>query len=51
MGFFSRLAGTAITLSLAAGAYQYLKQRHVGLAAFWAGTAFQKAVRFRRRER
>jgi hypothetical protein len=34
MGFFSRLAGTAITLLLAAGAYQYLKQHHVGLAAF-----------------
>src|SRR5215831_1457685 len=34
MGFFSRLAGTAITLSLAAGAYQYLKQHHAGLAAF-----------------
>src|SRR6516162_7469189 len=34
MGFFSRLAGTAITLSLAAWAYQYLKQHHVGLAAF-----------------
>jgi phosphatidylserine/phosphatidylglycerophosphate/cardiolipin synthase-like enzyme len=34
MGFFSRLAGTAITLSLAAGAHQYLKQHHVGLAAF-----------------
>jgi len=34
MGFLSRLAGTAITLSLAAGAYQYLKQHHVGLAAF-----------------
>jgi hypothetical protein len=34
MGFFSRLAGTAITLSLAAGAYQYLRQHHVGLAAF-----------------
>ena len=34
MGFFSRLAGTAITVSLAAGAYQYLKQHHVGLAAF-----------------
>jgi hypothetical protein len=34
MGFLSRLAGTAITLSLAAGAYQYLKQLHVGLAAF-----------------
>src|SRR5215471_10655159 len=29
MGFFSRLAGTAITLSLATGAYQYLKQHHV----------------------
>jgi hypothetical protein len=26
MGFLSRLAGTAITLSLAAGAYQYLRQ-------------------------
>ena len=34
MGFVSRLAGTAITVSLAAGAYQYLKQHHVGLAAF-----------------
>jgi phosphatidylserine/phosphatidylglycerophosphate/cardiolipin synthase-like enzyme len=34
MGFFSRLAGTAITLSLAAGVYQYLKQHHVGLAVF-----------------
>ena len=33
MGFLSRLAGTAITLSLAAGAYQYFKQHHVGLAA------------------
>jgi phosphatidylserine/phosphatidylglycerophosphate/cardiolipin synthase-like enzyme len=34
MGFFSRLAGTAITLSIAAGAYQYLKQHHVALAAY-----------------
>jgi hypothetical protein len=34
MGFLSRLAGTAITLLLAAGAYQYLKQHHVGLGAF-----------------
>jgi phosphatidylserine/phosphatidylglycerophosphate/cardiolipin synthase-like enzyme len=34
MGCLSRLAGTAITLSLAAGAYQCLKQHHVGLAAF-----------------
>jgi hypothetical protein len=34
MGFFSRLAGTVITLSLAVGAYQYLKQHHIGLAAF-----------------
>src|SRR5215831_14350914 len=34
MRFLSRLAGTAITLSLAAGAYQYLKQHHAGLAAF-----------------
>jgi hypothetical protein len=33
MGFFSRLAGTAITLSLAASAYQYLKQHHVVSAA------------------
>ena len=33
MGFFSRFAGTAITVSLAAGAYQYLKH-HAGLAAF-----------------
>lgn len=33
MGFFSRLAGTAITVSLAVGAYQYFKN-HVGLAAF-----------------
>ena len=37
MGFFSRLAGTAITVSLAAGAYQYLKQHHVGLATFGQG--------------
>ena len=29
MGFFSRLAGTAITVSLAAAGYQYLKQHHV----------------------
>ena len=29
MGCLSRLAGTAITLSLAAGAYQYLQQHHV----------------------
>jgi phosphatidylserine/phosphatidylglycerophosphate/cardiolipin synthase-like enzyme len=29
MRFFSTLAGTAITLSLAAGGYQYLKQHHV----------------------
>jgi hypothetical protein len=29
MGFFSRLGGTAITLSLAAAGYQYLKQHHV----------------------
>jgi phosphatidylserine/phosphatidylglycerophosphate/cardiolipin synthase-like enzyme len=29
MGFLSRLAGTAITLSLAPVAYQYLKQHHV----------------------
>src|SRR5215471_19009082 len=28
MRFLSRLAGTAITLSLAAVAYQYLKQQH-----------------------
>jgi hypothetical protein len=48
MRFFSRLAGTAITLSLAAGAYQYLKQHHVGLAAVWAETAFHNAVAFRR---
>src|SRR5215831_6638275 len=34
MGLFSRLAGTAITVSLAAGAYHYLKQHHVGLAEF-----------------
>jgi phosphatidylserine/phosphatidylglycerophosphate/cardiolipin synthase-like enzyme len=34
MGFLSRLTGTAITLVLAAGAYQYLKQHHVELAAF-----------------
>jgi hypothetical protein len=34
MGFFSRLAGTAITLLLAAVAYQYLKQHHVGVPAF-----------------
>ena len=34
MGFCSRLAGTAITVSLAAGASQYLKQHPVGLAAF-----------------
>src|SRR5215831_6697451 len=34
MRFFSRLAGTAITLSLAVGPYEYLKQHHVGLAAF-----------------
>jgi phosphatidylserine/phosphatidylglycerophosphate/cardiolipin synthase-like enzyme len=34
MGLLSRLAGTAITLSLAAGAYQYLKQHHAELAAF-----------------
>jgi hypothetical protein len=34
MGFLSRLAGTAITLSLAARAYQYFKQHNVGLAAF-----------------
>jgi phosphatidylserine/phosphatidylglycerophosphate/cardiolipin synthase-like enzyme len=34
MRFFSRLASTAITLVLAAGVYQYLKQHHVGLATF-----------------
>jgi hypothetical protein len=34
MGFFARLAGTAITLSLVAGGYQYLKQHHVVSATF-----------------
>ena len=33
MGFLSRLAGTAITVSLAARAYQYFKH-HVGLTVF-----------------